>query len=213
MSGQPGSILVVVGLAREARIAGGHAPVTIGTGGLESVAEGAVGLLSFGLCAALQPGLAVGDLIVGEGVGFNGEIHLADPSWSQRLSEVCPGARRGLTAGSRTNLRSPDEKAFLAATSGAMAADMESHGVAVAARRLGLPFAILRAVSDTADRALPRAAIAGFRSDGQPDVAAVVATLLWRPWEGPSLVRTAVEAGAGFRALERVAPAALAVKP
>jgi hypothetical protein len=86
---------------------------------------------------------------------------------------------------------------------GALAADMESHVVARVATRLGLPFAVVRTISDGADRCLPRAAQAGMRPDGAMDVTAVLASLARRPWETPALIRTGMEAETAFRALLR----------
>ena len=66
----PGGILVVVGMTREAKILGPDAPVLIGGGdslalaaALEAeLAAGVAGVVSFGLCGALDPSLKVGDL-------------------------------------------------------------------------------------------------------------------------------------------------------
>ncbi len=93
-------------------------------------------------------------------------------------------------------------KLRLREATGAMAVDMESHIVAEAAARHGLPFAVARAISDASDRALPRAAQAGMAPDGRMDVMAVLKALAARPWELPALIRTGIEAEAGFRALE-----------
>ena len=90
---------------------------------------------------------------------------------------------------------------------GAGAVDMESHLVAAAAARLGVPFAVLRSVSDRADHTLSGAAQAGFAADGRPDMAAVAMALLARPMEFPSLIRTAVHAATAFRALHVCAAA------
>jgi adenosylhomocysteine nucleosidase len=54
---------------------------------------------------------------------------------------------------------------------------------------------------------LPKSAQAGFKADGQPDIAAVIGALARRPWELPALVRVAIEAETAFRALARAAPA------
>ena len=43
------------------------------------------------------------------------------------------------------------------------------------------------------------AALAGFGAD--PDIGAILRALARRPWELPALIRTAIEAEAGFRAL------------
>ena len=96
-------------------------------------------------------------------------------------------------------------KAALREVSGAAIVDMETHAVAKAASDAGLPFVVVRAVSDTAAFALPRAAQAGFKPDGRPDVAAVMRALVARPWELPALLRTARDAENAFKSLSRAA--------
>jgi nucleoside phosphorylase len=98
-------------------------------------------------------------------------------------------------------------KAALRARTGAAVADMESHLAAQAAAAAGAPFAIVRAVSDTANGDLPAAAMAGFRRDGRADVTAVFAALARAPWQLPALVRTARHANIALTALAGCAPA------
>ena len=111
----------------------------------------------------------------------------------------------GDIAGSETIIATAAAKSALRAASGAVAVDMESAAVARLAREAGIPFAVVRAVSDPAQRALPMAARAGFGADGVADIGAVLQALLRRPYELPALIRTAIEAEAGFSALKRAA--------
>ncbi len=196
------SLVVVVGLTREARIVGSGARVLIGGRGLNTeFGERPAALMSFGLCGALDPHLQIGDLVLGETViGQNGRFH-ADPVWTAQLEAAAPSARRTGIAGGPSIIASRADKAALWAASGAGAVDMESHLVAEAAARLGIPFAVLRAVSDRADHAVPRAAQAGFAINGRPNVAAVLMALLARPSEVPALIRTALNAETAFTAL------------
>jgi nucleoside phosphorylase len=57
-------------------------------------------------------------------------------------------------------------KRALRAETGALAVDMESHVAARVAARRGLPFAVVRVISDSADEALPPAAQIGMKPDG-----------------------------------------------
>jgi hopanoid-associated phosphorylase len=200
-------LVIVVGLVREARIAARRGRVAIGAAGIPAVLPAARGLISFGLCGALDPSLRVGDLVIADGVVSGAGAVAADPAWTAALRVALPGARTGVAAGSDAVVGSAAAKAALRRTSGAAIVDMESHVVAAAARAATLPFAVVRAVSDTAAFALPRAAQAGFKPDGEPDVGAVIGALLRRPWELPGLIRTAVDAGKAFRSLEAAAPA------
>jgi adenosylhomocysteine nucleosidase len=196
-------LVIVVGLVREARIAEGRGRVAIGAAGILDALAGARGLVSFGICGALDPSLRVGDLVVAEGVVGDACRTATDPAWTAALRAALPDARGGLAAGGDVIAGSVRARAALRQASGAAIVDMESHAVARAARAAGLPLAVVRAVSDTAAVALPRAAQAGFKPNGEPDVGAVLRGLAARPWELPALIRTALDAEKAFKSLER----------
>jgi hypothetical protein len=190
------TLLVVVGMAREARIVGDQARVAIGGIGLDAAAGEPPGaILSFGLCGGLDPALAVGDLVLGDG----------DAAWTAALAAALPTKRARFASGDEI-VATRAAKAAQRARTGAGAADMESHLAAATAARLGVPFAILRAVSDAAGDDLPTAAQAGFSPDGQIDIGAVLAALSRRPGEMPALIRTARNAGKALAALKAAWP-------
>ena len=207
----PGGILVVVGMTREAKILGPDAPVLIGGGdslalaaALEAeLAAGVAGVVSFGLCGALDPSLKVGDLVIGEAVFDGADRHAADPAWADRLAAALPGARRGDFATSDRPVASVADKAALLAATGCIAIDMESHVVARLAQTYRAPFAVVRGVSDGARRTLPHAAQVGLGADGRPAIGPVMASLRSNPFPIGALIRTALEAEDGFQALER----------
>jgi hopanoid-associated phosphorylase len=200
-------LVIVVGLVREARIADGRGRVVIGAAGLAEALVGARALISFGICGALDPDLAVGDLVLADAlVGADGTM-AADPAWTAALRAAIDGSKGGVVAGGDMIVGSIAAKAALRQVSGASIVDMETHAVAKAAQIAGLPFAVVRAVSDTASTALPRSAQAGFKADGDPDVGAVIRTLVARPWELPALIRTALDAEKAFKSLSRAAQA------
>jgi Nucleoside phosphorylase len=95
------------------------------------------------------------------------------------------------------------EKQALHLQTHAHAVDMESHIVARVSARRGLPFAVLRVISDAATDRLPPAALCGMRSDGSMAIGAVLGSLARNPIQLPALVRTAWHAQRGFRALLR----------
>ncbi len=204
-----GTLLVVVGMVSEARIVAGPGTTVVISGGRTDTLEdrlraaltpGISGLVSFGVCGGLDPGLTAGDLI----------INSSNLGWRDRLSLGLPEASCGQVIGSATMVGSAGEKSALRRETGANAVDMETHIVTRVAVALGLPFAVIRAVSDPADHALPRAAMAGLKADGRPDIGAVLGAVCRRPWELPALLRTAREAGQALRALnlarERLGP-------
>ena len=93
-------------------------------------------------------------------------------------------------------------KAALHTATGALAVDMESHVVAPAAVAHGLRFAVVRVISDGADRGLPKAAQAGMKKDGGMDLPAVLKSLAANPRQLPALIRTGREAEVAFRRLK-----------
>ncbi|MES2448928.1 MAG: phosphorylase [Pseudomonadota bacterium] len=114
------------------------------------------------------------------------------------------GSYIGTITGSDTIIASVAEKQAVHAATSALAVDMESHIAARVAARHGLPFAIVRAISDTADHALPPAALVGMRPDGGMALGAVLASLARNPRQLPALIRTGRDAGRAFAALRRV---------
>jgi nucleoside phosphorylase len=198
--------LFVVGMEREARILSPQRRVVVGTRGLASAIAtqrpGAV--ISFGLCGALSSTLACGDVVMATRVVDRGDSVEADQALRDRLLERFSRAVSGPVVGSATIVGQAQEKAALALATGAIAVDMESAQVARAATAAGLPFAVVRAVSDRAADTLPRAAQAGFGPEGAVDILAVILGLVRRPWELAPLIATARSAGAGFKALAAV---------
>jgi hopanoid-associated phosphorylase len=217
------TILVATGLRKEAAILGGPGVTVVAGGGdgarlereLEAAAARVSAIVSCGLAGALAPELKAGDLVLGS--FFPGEAHgpitqvpQLDPGL-RRGSDLVEALRRHLTnarlgtvTGSDTIVASVAQKQALHAATGALAVDMESHIAARVAARHGLPFAIVRAISDTADHALPPAALVGMRPDGGMALGAVLASLARNPRQLPALIRTGSDAGRAFAALRRV---------
>lgn len=216
MSG-PTRLIAVVGMAREAKIIAGDGVTTVIGGGdsaaLERRLEATLAqsttplLVSFGLCGALSPDLRPGDVVVGARVTAQGWRYSADATWTSHLTGAVPSAHLVDITGENIMIGSAAAKQALQASTGAGAVDMESHIVARLAHRAGLPFVVARAVSDAANDDLPRAALAGLKSNGQPNLAGVLGSLVLRPGQLPALIQTARDAELGFNALKRIAGA------
>ena len=191
----PAGIMILVGMTREARIVGSRARVAVGRDGLaRALAQGRpAAILSFGICGALDRDLEIGDLVIADTV--NGLA--ADADWSARLAQALPTARIGPFAAGNSITADAAAKASLHRQTGAIAVDMESHFAAAS----GIPFAVLRAVSDTADQSLPPAARVGLKPDGRPDIPAVLRSLLADPRQLPALIRTARDVEIAYGAL------------
>jgi nucleoside phosphorylase len=117
-------------------------------------------VISAGLCGALAPTLAAGDVVVPDAVvGLDGEvIRCARPDRWEALVGSCPSPGGRLIT-TRHIVATPSAKASLFARTGAVAADMESSLIAAAAAAAALPTLVVRGVSDDARQELPRAII------------------------------------------------------
>lgn len=120
---------------------------------------------------------------------------------SQGLGERAEG---GALAGVDHPLMYGDQKLSLFAQTRARAADMESHVVARAAAAAGVPFVVIRVVSDPSNRSLPHAALAGITEDGRINGGAVAGALLRRPWECMDMLTLALDGAQAMHRLRRV---------
>ena len=128
-------------------------------------------------------------------------------AWHQRVNEQAKAAGLALLsectmAGSDIAVAGAMGKKALARSSGAVAVDMESHILAQIAARHGVPFLILRAIADPAERGIPAPALAGLGPDGETLPLAVVLKLLAAPWTLPALLRLARDSQAGLSTLK-----------
>jgi hopanoid-associated phosphorylase len=205
-------VLVVVGLAFEARIAGGRKGATVychrGTDA-EAAMRRALqdprcrGAISFGIAGGLDHSVPSGThLVASEIVTHAGPVP-TDPRWSQRLLEACERSRPARILGADRVVVEPQEKRDLFESTGAVAVDTESHITALMARERGLPFACLRIVADPAHRRVPQAALSGLHPDGRANPVGVMRALMRRPHEMPALVSIARDTWRARRSLTR----------
>ena len=156
-------------------------------------------LLSLGYAGGLAPALLSGDLVVSRRIHTTGPEAPLDPD--PDLASAAVEAARTLAAPARCFLaesvtvprevRTPDQKALLAESTGASIATMEDYWIADAAARWCVPFVSVRAVLDPAGEALP-ASVAGVPDSGLPgQLAAVLRGLLRHPWELPGVMKLA----------------------
>jgi adenosylhomocysteine nucleosidase len=197
---------IVVGLEAEARIARRLGwPVAIGggtaSGALEAtrqlIDQGSDALISFGLAGGLDPALRPGELIVPSAVIVGDARYPTDPE----LSHMLGGATADAVLGGEAIAWSADEKRRLYDQTSAVAVDLESGAVAHSAAGRGMPFAVLRAICDPADHALPPAALTALDAHGAIAVRRIVASLMAQPGQLPSLLALAVDAAVARRSL------------
>jgi adenosylhomocysteine nucleosidase len=180
---------------------GGGTPAGAEQAAARLIARGARALISFGLAGGLDPALRAGALVVAEAVveaGVTYPTHAA-------LTDPLP--RGGLAFAAPAILATQDKKRAAHAATGAAVVDLESGAVARVAGRHGLPFAVVRAVSDPADRPLPPAALVALDARGRIAVAALLGSLLHRPGQIAALVALARATARARASLEAAAHA------
>lgn len=166
------------------------------------VASGVAALVSFGVAGGLDPRLRAGDLVLADRVVLPGGRAIAThAAWRSLAQARLAGAVVGTVAGSNRLLVTPAEKRLLCERSGGLAGDMESGAVAEVAAEAGVPFLVVRAVSDGASRSLPHVARVPLRPDGGLSMGGIAYALCTRPGEWPAVARLAVETRAAMAAL------------
>lgn len=163
--------------------------ITLGITGISATqlpGEAADCVIMAGLAGALDPSLAIGDLVVDD--------------WPEQMAPPA-GSKRGAIHASPRIAADPAEKARLFAHTEARAVDMESAAVRAWAGRQGAAFGAIRAISDRADQALDPAVLTMVDAWGRPRPATIGRALLRHPRLIPQLVRLGVDSKRAARRL------------
>lgn len=179
---------------------------------IQSVAEtGINGFISFGIAGSLSSNANSGDLLIASHVVLaDGNRLPCDVNWRHKiveeLSRLDIPLLEGAIAGSNVAVTSTKAKRELADASQAIAVDMESHIAARIADEKGKPLLVIRAIADSFDQALPKAAMA---ASGQTtflgQLGAVMPALIKSPGELPDLIRLGRQTNRALAALKRAA--------
>ena len=169
------------------------------------VEAGATALVSFGLAGGLDPALRPGSLILPSfvrlGVLPGASVMGADMALAGQfggLTEHTMLAASDIVADAATKRR-------LHATTQANAVDLESGAVARVAEAHALPFIIIRAICDPAERDLPPAALLALGPNGAINFRRVLGSVLTKPGQISGLLALARDAAEARRALIRLA--------
>ena len=157
-----GFLIIVVGLAFEARIAAGPGIHVVCSGdgrNLTTALTAAIsearnlfgdcpGIISFGVAGGLAPQLRPGNCVIGSAILSGSNRMPTNKIWSQQLLQTFPDAVSGVLVGVSAPVCDPRDKRELHLSTGAIAVDMESHVVAAVGAAHGLPVAAMRVVTD-----------------------------------------------------------------
>ncbi len=161
--------------------------------------SGATALLSFGLAGGLDPALRPGDVLVPHTVLTRERRLPTDPT----LRRLLGGGTAHVMLGAQRIVADPTEKQALWQATGCAAVDLESAAVAEVATDKNLPFAVLRAICDPANRALPPAALVAVGAGGAVALGHVLASLARQPGQLGAILALARDAARARRALLR----------
>jgi len=130
----------------------------IGDGAARTVADEEPRLVvGCGFCGALDARLETGDIVIGSAVRTEaGEVLQAPADLLERARRAFSGLAfyEGELLAAKGVAATPAEKRALAST-GALALDMETHSLALAASKARIPWLSVRVVLDPLDQALP----------------------------------------------------------
>jgi adenosylhomocysteine nucleosidase len=183
-----GAVAIGGGTAKGARHAAQHL-----------AANGVSALVSFGFAGALEPSLQAGDVVLPESVLADNKHLGADPG----LTEMLGGPTPHRMLGSKRIISDPIEKQSLWQQTGCAAVDLESGAVAEIAKEYGLPFAVLRAICDSAYRGVPPAAAVALDSEGAVRMRRFVWSVARQPGQVGDLLALAAEAARARSSLIR----------
>ena len=140
-------------------------------------------IVSLGFAGALDPQLAIAEIVVGTAILAGGATFAAQSpaaATPHRQGAVCSITHIASTATEKRQLH----------TTGAIAVEMEAAGVAERAQNLRLPFFCIKTVTDLAAETMANDFNAALRSDGKFDTIRILQSSLLHPWVRlPELVR------------------------
>lgn len=156
------------------------------------------GIISFGLCGGLAPGLAVGSVCIASVLIDGNTLYRPNGLWTARLATACNAKTVPYFSTGQFDLAdTPEQRADLWSKYGCSAIDDESAAMAQFAKERNLPFAIMRVVSDAWNDTVPLAARNAVNPDGTANVSSIIAWLEANPGQAGTeikdLVKTAAE--------------------
>jgi hopanoid-associated phosphorylase len=211
------AVLVVTGVAREAKIAAGPGVETICSGGSPARLRSLLArydpsnittVMSFGIAGGMNPGLESGTVIVADAVLADGTRWAADTRITDALVRALSQAQglsllRATILGVDLALLDPAAKSAARAKTGAAIVDMESHIAAEYAAGRGLPFGAVRVVCDPASHSLPPLVNEALNPDGSVSLKGVFGSLRRNPGQIGDLIRLARDSQIAFGALAK----------
>lgn len=173
------------------------------------IKEGCNGLVSFGTAGGLTADLRPGALIVPEKIiSADGQIFLTSGSWRKGIGQAVGGIlsiNPGPMAGSNHVVVSEEAKRALAVETSAVAVDMESHAVGLAAQEADVPFIVVRAVADPLSKAIPEWVLGNISENGDTRYGAILMRAVMNPGDWTAFMELARNSAKAMSTLRCVA--------
>jgi len=207
------NVLIVCGLKREAAILAGPGRTvlcgdasTLRAGLAEAASLKPSLVVSWGLCGGLDPRLRPGDLLLGSEIVSNEGAVRTDEAVTASLAQRLRNAGLRVIVErivvSDAPVLTVAAKSELRRATGAAGVDMESLIAGCYALEQQSSFAIVRAVSDPADRDLPALVLKAVDSDGGINALAVLREFIGAPGQVMTLRAAARDSRTAFEALK-----------
>lgn len=199
---------IVVGLSAEAKLLrgsgfmvgiGGGFPAGAARAAEMLVSKGAAALISFGLAGGLNPALRPGAVLIPRSVIDGDDTFICNV----KLIEMLGMANADTMVSAKEIVETAQHKKALFEQTQADGIDLESGAVGRVAFAANIPFAVLRAVADPAERNLPPAALIALNGAGEIRLIGVLASVFKKPSQIPELLVLARDAAKARAALLR----------
>lgn len=184
---------ILVGMEFEARLAQTFAPVAIEISGatflgaqkaLERLSAAKIDtILSFGFAAGLDPVIKAGAILLPHSVVVGNQEYHVDAEIRDWLGAEKSEVKLGSLLHSNEIVTSVQQKEKLFKETACIAVDMESGLVAQFAHEKQIPFAVLRAVCDSANRNLPPLVSLALAQNGKLDLSEISRSLFTNPYQ------------------------------
>ena len=171
--------------------------------------RGATALISWGYAGALEDNLSLGNLLLPKILfSADGGALIVTQAWHEQLYRNLAGrfsVHEEPLVETPTVLSTSLQKQALLADSGAIATDMESAALARFAQEASVPFVAIRAVSDTAQMALPKQLLKAVTSVGELPLQHILPEVIFKPRDWFAIAKFAWGVYAAQTSLRRVA--------
>ena len=173
------------------------------------VEQGAKGLISFGIAGGLSADAPVGTLILPDLViSEKGSEYHPDKIWRSAFLGRLPLEMKPATGPVISlpyALETERDKRKANKETGALGVDMESFGLARAAKDCGVPFIVVRAISDAVTDTLPASLVPAMAEDGSIATWALIKGILRNPGDLVHLPSFGVKTAQANKTLRRAA--------